>query len=186
MRSLTGGASRSIARRCGCLIRSPRRRLTPSRPCSAISGASARIRPGCVNSSKIIRRWARSRAGARPVALDLRAHPLDQPVVLDAGRARGHAGHAAEAVVEVLGHLRGDLVALLVTDPHEHDPPARRVVLVLEHLVARARRQAEAAVHAVLDQVQLGRLVLVPGDRHVRCLPRRRPGGRSARGRSAP
>ena len=105
-------------------------------------------------------------AGARAVALDLRAHLLDQPVVLDARRARGHAGHAAEAVVEVLGHLRGDLGALLVADAHQHDPPARRVVLVLEHLVARARRQAEAAVHAVLDQVQLGRLVLVPGDGH--------------------
>ena len=65
---------------------------------------------------------------------------------------------------------------LLVADPHQHDPAARGVHLLLEHGVARARRQAEAAVHAVRDQVQLGRLVLVPGDGHLRSLPRRRPG----------
>ena len=39
--------------------------------------------------------------------------------------------------------------ALLVADAHQHDAPARRVHLLLEDGVARARRQAEAAVHAV-------------------------------------
>ena len=128
---------------------------------------------------------------ARRVALHLRARLEDELVVLDAGRAGGDARHAAEAAVEVRAHLRRGLAALLVADAHEHDAPARRVHLVLEDRVARARGQAEPAVDAVRDQVGIGRAVLVPrprgGARHlVRFLPRRCPGGRSARDRSAP
>ena len=64
--------------------------------------------------------------------------------------------------------ISGEIVStLLVADPHQHDAPARRVHLVLEDGVARARRQAEAAVHAVPDQVQLGRVrARVPGGAH--------------------
>src|SRR5262249_32227788 len=109
------------------------------------------------------------------VALDLRARLLDQPVVLHAGRARGHARHAAEALVDVRDHLGRDLRALLVADAHQHDPPARRAPLVLEHRVAGAPRQAEAAVHAVADQVQLGWALGIPGDRHYRP-PTKAPG----------
>ena len=42
--------------------------------------------------------------------------------------------------------------ALLVAGAHQHDPPARRVHLLAPQHVGRARRQAEAAVHAVVDQ----------------------------------
>src|SRR4051794_8408010 len=104
---------------------------------------------------------------ARLAALELRARALDQLVVLHPGRAGGHAGHAAQAAVEVRDHLGRDLLALLVADPHEQDPPPRRVHLVLEHRVARARGQAEAAVHAVADEVQRRRMELVPGGRHI-------------------
>src|SRR4029079_11104426 len=41
------------------------------------------------------------------------------------------------------------------------------VHLVLEDRVGRARRQAEAAVHAVLDQLRFGRVLLeIPGGAH--------------------
>ena len=103
--------------------------------------------------------------GQRPVAvaLDLRPRLLDQLVVLDARRAGGHARHAAQAAVEVRRHLRRDLRARLVPDAHQHDPPARRVGLVVEDDVARAGRQAEAAVHAVADQLRVRRAMVVPG-----------------------
>src|SRR6185312_7033373 len=76
-------------------------------------------------------------------------------------------GHAAQAAVEVGDHLRRDLLALLVADPHEQDAAARGVHLVLEHRVARACGQAEAAVDAVADQVQRRRVDLVPGGGHI-------------------
>src|SRR3954471_2048607 len=105
------------------------------------------------------------RPGVR--ALELRPRALDQLVVLHAGRTGGHAGHAAQAAVEVRDHLGRDLLALLVADPHQQDAPARRVHLVLEDGVARARGQAEAAVHAVADQVQRRWMDLIPGSRHI-------------------
>ena len=56
-----------------------------------------------MKTSKQKRRKARS-AGLRFVtALDLGAHLLDEGVVPDAGRAGRHAGHAAEAAVDVRG-----------------------------------------------------------------------------------
>ncbi len=51
------------------------------------------------------RRNARSPGRTPVVALHLRPDPLDQQVVLDTGRAGGHAGHAAQAAVEVGDHL---------------------------------------------------------------------------------
>src|SRR4051794_16438782 len=105
---------------------------------------------------------------ARLAALHLRAHALDQLVVLHARRTRRHARHAAQAAVEVGDHLGRDLLALLVADAHEQDAPARGVHLLLEDRVARAGRQAEAAVHAVPDEVHLGRVVFqVPGGGHI-------------------
>ena len=78
---------------------------------------------------------------------------LDQPVVLHARRARGDAGHAAEAAVEVLDDGVRELERAFGQALHQPDPSARGVHLLLpERPVGRARRQAEAAVHAVVDQ----------------------------------
>ena len=118
------------------------------------AGASARSRAGWVNSSKIRRRWARSPRRALEVPLDLRAGVLDQLVVLHARRAGGDARHAAEAAVEMGHERRRDLLVPLL---HQHDPPARRVHLLAPEHVGRAGGQAEAAVDAVGDQVELGR-----------------------------
>ena len=101
------------ARRAGPARASQRSRVAPrsragsraarrrSRDEAASAGTIARSRPGWVNSAKIAARCSRSRRDAQRAALDLRAHLLDQLVVLHAGRAGGHAGHAAQAAVEV-------------------------------------------------------------------------------------
>ena len=50
------------------------------------------------------------------------AGELDQAVVAHPGGARGHAGHAAQALVEVGDHLRREDGVGLVADPHQDDP----------------------------------------------------------------
>ncbi len=62
--------------------------------------------------------------GAFVPALDLGAGVLDEPVVLHAGRAGGHAGHAAEAGVEVADHRVGHRLAAEAL-VHEVDAAAR-------------------------------------------------------------
>ena len=115
-------------------------------------------------------------AGPGVPAFHLLPGVLDQPVVVDPGRARGHAGHAAQAPVEVPHHRRAQR---LPVEPllHQVDAPARRIHLLAPQHVRGAGGQAEAAVHAVVDQVPAGRVVVVeggfarrPGDRsqHVR------------------
>ena len=72
---------------------------------------------------------------------------VEQPTVLNARRARRLAIAAGEAAVEVQLRLGGDRTSLQhLLD--EIDAPARSVELVAEQLVRRARRVAEAAVHA--------------------------------------
>ena len=77
---------------------------------------------------------------------------LDELVVLHAGRAGGHARHAAQAAVEVLGRRRGQPGA--VQDlAHQVDPAARGVHLLGPQLVGGTGRQAEPAVHAVVGHL---------------------------------
>ena len=152
------------------------RRSTPSFCWRHSTGASARSRPGWVKSAKISRRCSFSRSGRGALRSTCGRALLDQLVVLDARRAGGHAGHAAEAAVEVDAQLVRRLRAGLVADPHQHDPAARRVHLVLEDRVARARRQAEAAVDAVGDQVGVGRTLRVPGGVGAHMPPTKAPG----------
>ena len=92
---------------------------------------------------------------AAVVLLDVRARRLDQAVVLDARRARGHARHAAEAAVEVLDDGVGQRHRAVDEAAHQVDAAARRVHLLVPERVGRARRQAEAAVDAVGDQLGL-------------------------------
>ena len=106
---------------------------------------------------------------ARHVALDLRPGGLQQAVVLHPRRARRHARHAPEAAVDVRreGAVERDLPVL--GHLHEVDPPARRVHLLAPQRVGGAGRQAEPAVHAVVEQFLRGRVVGVeaagPGER---------------------
>ena len=110
--------------------------------------------------------------GAVVAALDLGPGLLDQGVVLHPRGAGGHARHAAQAGVPVRHHRvahRLALEALL----HQVDPAPGGVHLLPPQHVGGARRQAEAAVHAVTDQRRVRRVVVVEGA----------PGGRYARGR---
>ena len=104
-------------------------------------------------------------ARARVAALDLLAGGLDQLAVLDPRRAGGDTGHAAEALVEVADHLVVHGLAL-AADLHQVDPAARRVHLLAPEHVGRAGGQAEAAVDAVVDQLLLGRVMVVEGGQH--------------------
>src|SRR6266487_1689610 len=133
--------------------------------------------------------------GARVAALDLLAGRLDQLVVLDARGARGHAGHATEAAVEMPRHLLVERLALQA-DVHKIDAPPRRVHLLAPQQVGRAGRQAEPAMDAVIDELLVRRVVLVEGagpvqalprcDVHARSLPRTGPGSSCRRDRTAP
>ena len=108
---------------------------------------------------------ARASGGVRPTALvDERAGRCRRSrPYCDARRARRLAVAAREAAVEVQLRLRGDRAAL------EHlldqvDAPARPVELVAEQLVRRARRRAEAAMHArAQDGVGLAALAACRG-----------------------
>src|SRR4051812_16096953 len=85
---------------------------------------------------------------------ELRPSRLDELAVFDARRARGLAGAAVEALIDVLrepGAARVD--PALPHGLHELDAAARRIHLDAEHRVCRARRQAESAVHAPREQV---------------------------------
>src|SRR5207247_1855648 len=89
------------------------------------------------------------------VALDMVARLLDQTVVLNSGRAGGDARHTAEATVEVLHHRLAQRNRPVDEPLHQIDPPARRIHLLVPEGVRRARRQTEAAVDAVGDQLGL-------------------------------
>ena len=99
-------------------------------------------------------------------ALDLLPGSLDELVVLHARWAGRDAGHAPEAEVPVTNHLiiHGLLGEALV---HKVDAPARRVHLLPEEDVGRARRKAETAVDAVVYEVLLGRVMVVESGERV-------------------
>ena len=107
-------------------------------------------------------------------ALDLRAHALDEAVVAHARGAGGDARHAAQAAVEVRDHLIRHRPLGVEPVVDQHDPPAGRVGLGAPQDVGGAGLQAEPAVHAVVDDVLLGRAVQVK--RRHQIPPTNRPG----------
>ena len=133
-----------------------------------------------------IRQQQKQQAAEQPLAgralivmFDGGARFLDERRVAHAGRARGFARHAAETGVEVTDHGVGHDVHLgpaLDAGLHHVDPAARRVHLLAEQQVARAGRQAEAAVDALVHQrVERGERcegTLSHGGAHDRLAPR--------------
>ena len=124
---------------------------------------------GCVSVSS--KRPARQvgRRGPGVLVVDPLAGRFQNPPVRDGGGAGRLAGAAAQAQVEMPGHV-GVLrrQRALVHLPHQHDPPARAVRLAARFQIGRAGRQAQAAVdagHQVLFVLAL-----------VHNLPTNRPG----------
>jgi hypothetical protein len=95
--------------------------------------------------------------------LDLRTGLFDKPVVLDAGRTGGDAGHTPEASVEMCCHRIRELAALLESGAHQNDATPRRVHLLAPQHIGRTGRKAEATVHTVLDELEIGGVVEVEG-----------------------
>ena len=110
---------------------------------------------------------------ALDVPLDLRPGGFHQLVVLHARRTRRQARHAAETGVEVTRELRRDLRLAFERHLHQVNPPPRGVRLPAPQRVRRTRRQAEAAVHAVGEQIGRRRVVRIEracGRGHVRAM----------------
>src|SRR6185503_15978724 len=103
------------------------------------------------------------------VTLDLCARTLDERPILHARRARGYTRHAAEARIEVADEGRRHRSAPLEARLHQVDAAARRVHLLVPQHVSRTRRQAEAAMHARVDECHRGL---------IRAAERRDPGSR--------
>ena len=89
------------------------------------------------------------------VLLDVVAGLLDQPVVLHTRRARRNARHAAETPIEVFDDGVAQRDRPVHEALHQVDAPARRVHLLVPEGIGGARREAEAAVDAVCDQLGL-------------------------------
>src|SRR5262245_49912292 len=84
--------------------------------------------------------------------LDLRALLLDERCVLHPRWTCRHARETPETAIEMLHERRGCFDASLDAGLHQVNASARRVHLLAPEKVGRARRQAEAAVHAFIDQ----------------------------------
>ena len=87
------------------------------------------------------------------LALDLRPRGFEQRVVLHARRARGDARHAPEAGVDVLNEAGARGLAAVAPQLHQVNAASRRVGFLSPQEIGRARRQAEAAVDAVVEEI---------------------------------
>src|SRR5258706_3279113 len=76
---------------------------------------------------------------------------LEQFRVIHSGRARGHAGKAAETKVHLIGKQSAGLEPFIGDGSHERNPAPRAVALQLCRVVSRAGWQTKAAMHALLD-----------------------------------
>ena len=96
----------------------------------------------------------RAVAEAAPgLALDLRPRRFEQGVVLHARRARRDARHAPEARVDVLHEAVGRGFAAVAPQFHQVDAAAGRIGFLSPQQIGRTRRQTEAAVDAVVEEI---------------------------------
>src|SRR5215217_8820622 len=82
---------------------------------------------------------------------------IDQVHVIDARRAGRHAAEARQATIDVLDLRRRGRAIALQHRLDEVDAPARAVALVAQQHVGRAGRGAEAAMHALAQDVLAAR-----------------------------
>src|ERR1700674_341944 len=102
------------------------------------------------------------------LSFDLRARSFDEFSVVNTGRARRHASHAAQTAIEVAHprriHLRGTLARHL----HQINPPARRIHFLPPQHIGGTHWQTKSAVHALFDDLVRRRMVRVEGARAFR------------------
>ena len=93
---------------------------------------------------------ARDARKKRPpvILLDLRASRFDQLAVFDAGRTRGFARAAIQALVNVLDEGFAEREPALIHQHHLADAPARRIGFEAPEFIGRAMIQAQAAMDA--------------------------------------
>src|SRR6266851_18325 len=102
-------------------------------------------------------------------------HRREERAEPHARRARGFARATTETEVEMALEGPAQLHPALGRRPHQVDAAARRVHLFAEHPVGRTLREADPAVHALPDLVEVGSLGGAGGGRHQRP-PTKRPG----------
>ena len=126
---------------------------------------------------------AEGAAGA--LSLDVGTRGFDQLAIGNRGGTHRLAGAAAEAEIEVRGGGVGEADAPLRHGLDEEDPAARRIHLGAENGKGRAIGEAEAAVHAAVDALDVVPMQQErPRDGHrprvmrhaLRSLPRSGPG----------
>lgn len=101
--------------------------------------------------------------GAIVVAFDLGASGFDEFAIFDAGRAGGHAGHAAETGIKMADEFFVERGGAGERHFHEIDAAARGIHFFAPKDVGGADGEAEAAVDAFVDQFLRGRLMGIEG-----------------------
>ena len=99
---------------------------------------------------------------------DVHAKRLNQFAILDAGRARRFARPAVEAQVEMVMNLVIQLQAAVGNGAHEVDAAARAIRFEAKLEVCRASRGAQAAMHAIQEQLIVDAGLLRLGGVHRR------------------
>src|SRR2546421_12504878 len=95
------------------------------------------------------------------MALDLWARGLDEFVILHTRRTSRHAGHTAQASVDVSSKRCIDADLALRGHLHQLDAATRRVHLLAPQQIGGAGRQAKDAKHAISDQFRVEWMVLI-------------------------
>ena len=103
------------------------------------------------------------RGRALVVAFNLRARGFNQFAVVHAGGAGGHARHAAQAGVEMAHPFVVQRSRAGGRHVHQVDASARRIHLIAPEEVGGTNRQAEAAVHAFVQNFARRGMVRVKG-----------------------
>ena len=94
---------------------------------------------------------------------DLRPRGLDEFSVVHAGRARGHAGHTAEAAIEVADPIRIHIRGAFAGEFHQVDAAARGIHFLTPQNVSGARGQTKPAMDALFDDFVGRWMVCVKG-----------------------
>ena len=121
-------------------------------------------------------------SGRRAVAAELDPRRLEERAELDPRRARGLAGATAETEIQMMREGRRQPDPALGSRAHQVDASARRVHLLAEDPIGRTLRQADPAVDARPQLVEIGRVGAAEGAER----PRSGPGSGRAWRRTPP